>query len=123
MKKALGLALLCVLVGCSDPTGGGKLTITKHENGQTASRGYLLNDNIKVGDWVYFYENGKQEKQGSYFEDQMHGEWTFWHDNGQKESEGGYKVGKRDGVWTLWDDQGNGTHVFEWKDGEMLNNR
>ena len=38
MKKVLLLALLCVLVGCSDPlnmTGGGKLTITKHENGNT----------------------------------------------------------------------------------------
>jgi hypothetical protein len=45
MKKALGIALLCVLVGCSephDPTGGGKLAITKHANGTTASRGYIL---------------------------------------------------------------------------------
>ena len=55
MKKALGLSLLCLLVGCSDPTGGGKLAITKHENGKTASRGYVItnavsDEPIKVGD-------------------------------------------------------------------------
>ena len=50
MKNIALLISLLFFVGCDDPTGGGKLTITKHENGKTASRGYMLNDHIKVGD-------------------------------------------------------------------------
>jgi antitoxin component YwqK of YwqJK toxin-antitoxin module len=99
MKKALGLGLLYVLVGCSephDPPGGGELSITKHENGKTASRGYMLNDHIKVGDWVYFFEKGQKEKQGSYFEDQM------------------------EGVWTWWDDKGNVTKTETWENGKLV---
>jgi hypothetical protein len=84
MKNIALLISLLFLVGCDDPTGGGKLTITKHENGKTASRGYMLNDHIKVGDWIYFYDDGSKEKVGRYFEDQMHGVWTSWHKNGQK---------------------------------------
>ena len=62
------------------------MAITKHENSTTASRGYVItnavsDEPIKVGDWVYCYENGQRE-QGSYFEDQKEGVWTEWHDNG-----------------------------------------
>ena len=102
MKKMLGLGLLCALVGCSDPhdpNGGGKLAITKHENGATASRGYVItnavsDEPIKVGDWVYYYEDGQKEKQGSFFEGQREGGWTFWYENGQKRFEGTYRDGK-----------------------------
>ena len=94
MKKALGIALLSALVGCSDSTGGGKLTITKHDNGKTASRGYMLNDHIKVGDWVYFFEDGKREKEGGYVEDQMHGTWTFWLPDGSESWTANYKNGE-----------------------------
>jgi antitoxin component YwqK of YwqJK toxin-antitoxin module len=102
MKKVLGLGLLCVLVGCSephDPTGGGELAITKHEDGKTASRGYVItnavsDEPIKVGDWVYFYEDGQKEKQGSYLEDQMEGVWTRWDDKGNVTKTETYKNGK-----------------------------
>jgi len=114
MKTALGLGLLCVLVGCSvphDPTGGGELAITKHENGTTASRGYVMtnlesDEPIKVGDWVYFYADGQKYKQGSYCEGLMEGVWTFWHENGQKKGAGTYKNGKFEAVWSYWHKNG-----------------
>jgi antitoxin component YwqK of YwqJK toxin-antitoxin module len=117
MKKALVIGLLCVLVGCSDPTGGGELTITKHGNGKTASRGYMLNDHIKVGDWVYFFEDGQKEKQGTYHEDQKHGTWTFY-GNGQKGSERPYKNGELEGVWTSWHENGKKWGETTYKDGQ-----
>lgn len=120
MKKVLGIALLSVLVGCIASAGGGKLTIAKHENGKTASTGYLLNDNLKVGDWVYFFESGGKEKEGRYVEDQMQGAWTFWHANGRKRGEGTFKKGKPDGVWTYWDGKGNFTMTETYKNGELL---
>ena len=89
MKKILVALSLLALVGCDDASGGGKLAITKHENGKIASRGYIIPtagrhpnaagiEPIKVGEWVYFYEDGQKEKQGTYLEDQMHGSWQFW---------------------------------------------
>ena len=56
---------MSVLVGCSITRGGGELTITKHENGKTAKRGFVITDavseaHMKVGDWVYFFENGQK---------------------------------------------------------------
>ena len=121
MKNIALLISLLFLVGCDDPTGGGKLTITKHENGKTASRGYMLNDHIKVGDWIYFYDDGSKEKVGRYFEDQMHGAWTSWHKNGQKAAEGTYKAGEEEGFWTYWHENGQkaaeGTYKAGQKDG------
>jgi antitoxin component YwqK of YwqJK toxin-antitoxin module len=144
MKKVLVLFLLCVLVGCSDLTGGGKLTITKYEDGKTATRGYLLGDQIKVGSWVYFDDSGKREKQGRYVEGQMHGEWTFWlpdgseswtatyehgegprngmivelHDNGQKKRDSTWKNGQREGVVTSWRENGKKEFDGTFKDGK-----
>ena len=68
MNKVLGLGLPCVLAGCvalHDSTGGGRRAISKYENGETASRGYVItnpvsNAPIKVGEWVYFFEDGKK---------------------------------------------------------------
>ena len=126
MKKMLGLGLLCVLVGCSephDPTGGGELAITKHRDGlTTASRGDVIpnavgDEPIKVGDWVHYLKDGQKEKQGTYVKDQMHGTWTFYHKNGQKEAEGVMKDDQRDGVWTRYDLSGKGKTVT-WKMGK-----
>jgi len=112
MKKALLALSLLALVGCDDPTGGGKLAITKHENGKTASRGYVItnavsDEPIKVGDWVYYYEDGQKEKQGSYLEDQMHATWTFWLPGGSEPWTAEYKNGEgsKNGRFTLTSDE------------------
>ena len=144
MRKALGFALLSVLAGCNDPTGGGKLTITKHENGKTASRGYMLTDHIKVGDWVYFFENGQMCQRGRYVDHQRHGTWTFWlaeggppwtatytygrgPENGWAEkpstettlrSTGCRREGLREGVWTVWRENGR-----KWASGPFKNDK
>ncbi len=144
MEKALGLSLLCVLVGCSDPTGGGMPTISKHDNGKTASRGYMLNDHIKVGDWVYFDEDGRKSAETTYKNGKREGVSTEWHDNGQKLREGtwqngkvdgvltewyangqkktewAFKDGKGEGVWTYWDDKGNVTKTETYKNGKLV---
>ena len=116
----LGLGLLCVLVGCSephDPTGGGELAITKHRDGlTTASRGYVIpntvsDEPIKVGDWVYYYKDGQKEKQGSYLEDQMHGTWTFWLPGGSESWTAEYKNG---------DGNKNGVQTLRWANGQKF---
>lgn len=90
----LGIALISLFVACSDPIGGGSLTITRHDNGAPASRGYLLNGHSKVGDWVYFYDSGHKEKEDRYIQDGKEGAWTFWHDGGQKKGGFTYRKGQ-----------------------------
>ncbi|MFT6078064.1 MAG: antitoxin component YwqK of YwqJK toxin-antitoxin module [Planctomycetota bacterium] len=87
MSKVLGIALIYLFVACSDPIGGGSLTITRHANGAPASRGDPLNGHSKVDDWAYFYDSGHKEKEGRYIQDRKEGVWTFWLDGGQKNSE------------------------------------
>jgi antitoxin component YwqK of YwqJK toxin-antitoxin module len=149
MIKAPLFALLALFVGCSASTGGGRLTNTKHESGSAAATGYLVTDavskeDIKVGDWVYFYENGNKEKQGSYAQGKRHGAWTFWlsdgsspwiaiyengegprngmfvdrYDNGQKRREGTSKNGNNEGSWTYWHKNGQKSNQGAYKDGK-----
>ena len=145
MKKMLVLGLLCMLVGCSDSTGGGKFTIANHENGKTASRGFLLNNEVKVGEWIYFYEDGLTlMKRGRYVNGKMHGQWSFmmpdatspwtaeyehgegprngfeitYHENGQKSTEGLFKNSNKEGVWTDWHDNGQKRSEGTYKDGK-----
>ena len=147
MKAIFTLGLLCVLVGCSDATGGGKFTIANHENGKTASRGFLLDNEVKVGNWIYFYDDGLTlMKRGRYVNGKMHGQWSFlmpdatspwtaeyehgeglrngfeitYHENGKKSSEGLFKNGSKAGVWTEWDDKGDVTKTDTYKNGELV---
>lgn len=120
MKKVLGLCLLCIVIGCSVPAGGGEVAIAIHEDGKIASRGYVItnavsDEPIKVGDWIYFLEGGEKEKQGRYLEGQKDGVWTQWYDNGQKRSEGTFEAGKKEGVWTGWSATGHkwGASIFK----------
>lgn len=121
IKMALAIPLLFVLVGCSDRTGGGTLTTWKRGNGKTASRGYVLNDSItKVGDWVYFFDNGEMEKAGRYVEGQRHGTWTFWLPGGSESWTAEYRNGEgpKNGFRTVWED-GQKWSKGTYKNGEM----
>jgi len=62
---------------------------------------------IQVGDWVYFFEGGQKEKQGSYLEDQMHGTWTFWLPGGSESWTAEYTNGdgSKNGRFALTSDE------------------
>ena len=131
MKKALLLGLLYVLVGCSDSTGGLKLTIKYYENGQKRSEAttrpngkregvdthwfdngqksseWTYKDDHAEGVWTEWYKNGQKRREGTLKDHKLEGVLTEWHDNGQKQSEVTYKNDKEDGVKTFWDDKGN----------------
>ena len=47
------------------------------------------------------------------------GEWLFFHENGQLHLVGKYKDGKEDGVWEFFDD-GFLIYTLTYKDGELI---
>ena len=69
MKKVLGLGLLCVLVGCSAPTGSGEPVIER-------------------------YESGQKKKEGTYKSGKREGVWTYWDDKGNVTKTETYKNGE-----------------------------
>ena len=145
MKTVLGSAWICVVVGCGGESAAGLQAITKHDNGNVASRGSMLNDEAKVGEWVYFYDNGQKEKQGHYINNLMQGTWTFWladgsdswtaqyekgaganngrittaYKNGQKKTESTYRDGRQHGVATVWHETGRAIQEQHYRNGRQ----
>lgn len=109
---------LSLLVGCSDPSGGGKLVAEFHASGQKKFEGYQLEDGTKVGHWTHWHENGLKKLEGEFKNGAEEGRWTGWHENGQKSGEGEYKFGKQEGLWTAWYENGNKAGVGGYRNGK-----
>ena len=61
----------------------------------------------QIGDWTYWYRNGRIRKKGSFTEGTASGWWEYWYDNGIRKREGAYdKEGKEVGAWKYWYDNG-----------------
>ena len=114
----IALVALSLLVGCSDPSGGGEMIAEEYANGQLKSRGYIKGKNIRTGGWTFWYEDGQKESEGRYVDHQREGLWTNWDENGQK-SKGEYKDGKQEGLWTEWRENGKKWGEGEYKDGKI----
>jgi antitoxin component YwqK of YwqJK toxin-antitoxin module len=114
-----------------------------YKDGKLQSIGQLkgLGDNIvssdKIGEWMFYHENGELKSTGNYKDGYQVGEWKFYHVNGSLKEIGKYKdylpltegkyppiKGEKVGEWkTYFDDGkleilGNYQHdkmVGEWK--------
>jgi len=71
----------------------------------------------KDGHFQYWQENGKQESDGYFVNDTLHGPYTEWHSNGNKKSEGQYVKGKKSGKWNEYFLSGKLLEEKEYKDG------
>jgi antitoxin component YwqK of YwqJK toxin-antitoxin module len=61
----------------------------------------------EIGEWKYYYENGKTLKEGIYNDEGLeNGYWIFNNQLGRPIKEGNYVNGKQDGTWKLYDEQG-----------------
>ena len=149
MKMVTGTALLCVVVGCSNAEDADPQTTTRHENGNIASRGNMLDGQVKAGEWVYFYENGQKEKQGHYIENLQQGTWTFWlldgseswtaqyekgtgnkngristfYKSGKKKSESTYRDNRLHGVSNVWYTDGQKIQEQHYRNGRQEGTR
>ena len=123
MKKFLpalvALTSLSLLVGCSDPTGGGVRQCEFYEkSGSKKSETYMLFSGIKVGLWSTWYENGRKESEGQYQDGEREGLWTVWYENGQRDTEGEFRNGEKEGRWTNWYDNGKTKSEGQYQNGE-----
>ena len=65
MRRApIALAALSLLVGYSDPAGGGEAVVLRHADGQANLGGYTKGKNIRVGEGGLSHKNGQKESRG-----------------------------------------------------------
>lgn len=74
--------------------------------GAIKSIGNYLNG-LRVGDWEYFYPDGKLEQRGSFNDKGLpQGKWLWYYSSGQLLREENYRNGLRDGLLTEYDQMG-----------------
>ena len=72
----------------------------------------------KQGQWKYFFQSGKVKSEGEYKNDRRIGDWVFYYENGTKEQSGSYdKRGQEMGLWTWYHDNGNSLREEEFTNG------
>ena len=75
------------------------------ENGKTdREESYFQGD--KNGNWVYYTDDGIKERIEKYEKGKETGHKIFYYDNGKKEKEEFHIKGLRDGKWTAWYNNG-----------------
>ncbi len=89
-----------------------------HETGELRAEGDYKNG-VKIGDWIFYYPNGKTDQKGKYDNrGRPTGIWKWYYDNGQLLREESYKDGLREGMMTEYDEKGNVITQGEYIEGQ-----
>jgi uncharacterized protein len=70
-----------------------------YANGKLKSEGcFSAKDTLKQGPWHFYYNTGKMNSEGSFYDGKQHGEWKYYNfDNGNVEKIELWKDGIQDG--------------------------
>lgn len=80
----------------------------------------FVEQNKNVGNWKYFYDDGRLESTGDFKDDKPHGKWIWYFQNGKIKSEGNYLSGKPDGRWFKYDYLGHLNLMIYYSNGEIV---
>lgn len=73
-----------------------------YENGNIQIMGNLNGNNLKIGKWEHFYENGATKYIFNYENDVLHGDFQEYYENGVIKVTGQYENDKRTGQWSQY---------------------
>ncbi len=76
-----------------------------YKNGQLKLQGHFKN-NLKHGQWVYYYEDGNLSDESWFLEGLLHGRSKSWYKNRKLRSSGFYQNGERVREWTFFNEEG-----------------
>jgi antitoxin component YwqK of YwqJK toxin-antitoxin module len=72
------------------------------------------------GQWSYFHENGRLERQGSYASGMKSGVWTGWYPNGAVMRRGSFLGDQPDGLWEEFHPTGVISARTSWANGKII---
>jgi antitoxin component YwqK of YwqJK toxin-antitoxin module len=76
-------------------------------------------DEVKIGWWLTYYDNGQLRDSTYYKENKKLGLSKSWFENGNLESEGSYNEDMEEGIWTWYNSNGNLATEEEYKEGKV----
>ena len=76
-----------------------------YENGQQEYVG-TFNDNLRTGNWKYWYDNGQLWTECEYKNGLKHGKTKNYFKNGQLKIQGQYEQNKMSGTWVFYNEKG-----------------
>ena len=97
----------------------GNWTFWKEDGKIDREEAYLLGE--KNGEWTFYDDNGKKLKSERYSKGKKTGSSSLYHPNGQKSKEETYVNDKREGKWTSWYSNGKREKVEFYKKGKKVN--
>jgi uncharacterized protein len=78
-----------------------------YNTGQLKGEGEYLNDR-RIGEWVYYYQNGKIEQRGNFTKDgKPTGDWKWFYESGNLLREEGFLKGMPEGIMIEYSDSGS----------------
>jgi len=80
--------------------------------------GFYKNE-LKDGDWKYYFDNGKVKEEGPYKDSKKQGHWISWTPYGFKDMEGDYINERPNGLWTYYYETGVKSMEQNFKDGKQ----
>ncbi len=72
---------------------------------------------VKIGQWIWYYPNGKIEKKGNFVNQEMQGEWFFYDQQGRLKTQGHYLNGKEHGSWISFFENGQLNYEGQYDNG------
>ncbi|HIG88006.1 MAG TPA: toxin-antitoxin system YwqK family antitoxin [Planctomycetes bacterium] len=72
------------------------------------------------GQWSFFHENGRLERQGSYTSGMKSGVWTGWYPNGAVMRRGSFVGDQPDGLWEEFHPTGVVSARTSWANGKII---
>ncbi|MFT4659971.1 MAG: antitoxin component YwqK of YwqJK toxin-antitoxin module [Patiriisocius sp.] len=92
--------------------------VEKYPSGGIKMEGQKVND-LKVGSWVSYYENGVKWSEGEYINGTKNGKFKDYFQNGLLRYKGAYVNDLKQGPWLFYDEEGKIIKRVSYHRGEM----
>lgn len=94
-------------------------SVTYFDNGKVAEITHYENGK-RQGEWRQNFETGKPKAKGNYVNDLLEGEVTYFYPNGKVRMKGNFKKGKMHGIWYYFDEYMQVEKKEEWRYGLLV---
>lgn len=77
-----------------------------HESGNVYIQGVMLQNELRNGIWISYYDNSQKWSQQNYVDGSREGDYMVWWPNGKTRIKGQYAKGQEIGKWFFYDELG-----------------
>jgi S1-C subfamily serine protease/antitoxin component YwqK of YwqJK toxin-antitoxin module len=81
---------------------------------------YDNSKDINEGLCIWYYQNGRKQRESNLIQNKENGLTTFWHENGNKSREVEYTMGELDGDWVDYYESGKIKRKYLFSNGELV---